>query len=117
MTASGIVIAGTHSAELAESAYQARANRNAGERPPIPSAGGREISIDDVNVVHGDTAVVQYGIGTFGSRGTSVGGTAMMMSVGKLQEKMKKIASTMMEVPPDQLTFSQRTIAMASDAK
>src|SRR6266851_5276464 len=70
------------------------------------------IDIDDVNVVHGDTAIVQYGIGTFGSRGMSVGGTALMMAVGKLQEKMKKIASTMMEVPPDQLSFTQRTVAM-----
>jgi carbon-monoxide dehydrogenase large subunit len=73
------------------------------------------IDIDDVNVVHGDTAIVQYGIGTFGSRGMSVGGTALMMAVGKLQEKMKKIASTMMEVPPDQLSFTQRTVAMTSD--
>ena len=32
------------------------------------------VGIDDVLVLHGDTAVVQYGIGTFGSRGTAVGG-------------------------------------------
>ncbi len=74
------------------------------------------IGIDDITVVHGDTAVVPYGIGTFGSRGTSVGGTALMMSVGKLQEKMRKIASTMMETPPDQLVFQQRTVALASDS-
>ncbi|MGA7873333.1 MAG: xanthine dehydrogenase family protein molybdopterin-binding subunit [Candidatus Binatus sp.] len=74
------------------------------------------IDIDDINVVHGDTAMVQYGIGTFGSRGTTVGGPALMITVAKLQDKMKKIASTMMEVPPDQLTFVNRTIAMASDA-
>ncbi len=74
------------------------------------------IDIDDVTVVHGDTALVPYGIGTFGSRGTTVGGPALMMSVGKLQAKMKRIASTMMEVPPEQLEFRNRTIAMASDA-
>ncbi len=73
------------------------------------------VDIDDVNVVHGDTAVVPYGIGTFGSRGTTVGGPALMMSVVKLQDKMKKIASTMMEAPPDQLTFVNRTVALASD--
>jgi carbon-monoxide dehydrogenase large subunit len=73
------------------------------------------IDIDDVNVVHGDTAVVQYGVGTFGSRGLALGGTAMMMSIGKIQDKLKKIASTMMETPPDQLTFANRTIALASD--
>jgi carbon-monoxide dehydrogenase large subunit len=73
------------------------------------------IDIDDVNVIHGDTAIVQYGVGTFGSRGTAVGGTALMMAVGKVQDKMKKIASTMMEAPPDQLTFTNRTVALASD--
>ncbi len=73
------------------------------------------IDIDDVNVVHGDTAIVPYGIGTFGSRGTTVGGPALMMSVVKLQDKMKKIASTMMEAPPEQLTFVNRTVALASD--
>src|SRR6202011_4908024 len=58
------------------------------------------VDIDDVNVVHGDTAVVPYGIGTFGSRGTTVGGPALMMSVVKLQDKMKKIESTRMEARP-----------------
>jgi hypothetical protein len=37
-----------------------------------------------------------------------------MMSVGRLQEKMKKIASTMMEPPPDQLTFNNRTRSLAA---
>lgn len=73
------------------------------------------LDLDDISVVHGDTAMVPYGVGTFGSRGTSVGGTAVMMSVGKLQEKMRKIASTMMEVPPDQLIFARRAIALAGD--
>ncbi|MGH7915901.1 MAG: xanthine dehydrogenase family protein molybdopterin-binding subunit, partial [Candidatus Binataceae bacterium] len=57
----------------------------------------------------------QYGVGTFGSRGLTLGGTALMMSVGKLQEKLKKIASAMMETPPDQLTFHNRTIALTTD--
>ena len=35
------------------------------------------VDIDDVIVLHGDTAIVQYGIGTFGSRGTAVGGAAL----------------------------------------
>ena len=74
------------------------------------------IDIDDVAVVHGDTAIVQYGVGTFGSRGLSVGGAALMMSVSKVQDKLKKIASTMMEAPPDQLTFANRTVALKSDA-
>src|SRR5262249_52293704 len=42
---------------------------------------------DDINVVHGDTATVPYGIGTFGSRATAVGGTAMFMSLEKIRNK------------------------------
>ena len=79
------------------------------------AADGLGIDIDDVIVVHGDTAIVQYGVGTFGSRGLTLGGTAMMMSVAKLQEKLKKIASTMMEAPPEQLTFHNSTVALTSD--
>ena len=37
------------------------------------------VDIDDVLVLHGDTAIVQYGIGTFGSRGTAVGGAALYL--------------------------------------
>jgi carbon-monoxide dehydrogenase large subunit len=73
------------------------------------------IDIDDVAVVHRDTGIVQYGVGTFGSRGLTLSGTAMMMSISKLQDKLKKIASTMMEAPPDQLTFHNRTVAFVTD--
>ena len=38
-------------------------------RKSLPTSWGRP---DDVTVVHGDTAMVQYGIGTFGSRATAV---------------------------------------------
>jgi len=33
------------------------------------------VDLNDVTVIHGDTGIVQYGIGTFGSRATAVGGT------------------------------------------
>ena len=73
------------------------------------------LDIDDIAVLHGDTAIVQYGSGTWGSRGTTVGGTALMMSLGKLQDKLKKLASIMFEAPPEQLVFVNRTIALESD--
>src|SRR3990172_1284785 len=41
---------------------------------------------NDVQVVHGDTAVVPYGIGTFGSRATAVGGTAAYQSLLRSEE-------------------------------
>jgi aerobic carbon-monoxide dehydrogenase large subunit len=73
------------------------------------------VEIDDVRVIHGDTGRVQYGIGTFGSRSIAVGGAALSMALEKVKDKMKKIASFMMEVPPDQLSFAQRRIAVGGD--
>src|SRR5207245_1303434 len=54
------------------------------------------VDIDDVLVVHGDTAVVQYGIGTFGSRGTAVGGTAMYYALQDLKAKIKKFGAMLL---------------------
>ena len=48
------------------------------------------VGLDDVIVLHGDTAIVQYGIGTFGSRGTAVGGTALYFALQELKTKLKK---------------------------
>lgn len=55
------------------------------------------VGVNDVTVIHGDTAIVQYGIGTFGSRGLAVGGTAVYMAIQKLKEKAGKIAAHILQ--------------------
>ncbi len=55
------------------------------------------VGIDDVLVLHGDTAIVQYGIGTFGSRGTAIGGTAMYFAIQELKEKIKKYGAMLLD--------------------
>lgn len=55
------------------------------------------VPIDDIIVVHGDTAVVQYGIGTFGSRGTAVGGPALYYALQELKVKLKKFGEMLLE--------------------
>src|SRR5438128_2713315 len=55
------------------------------------------VDLNDVTVIHDDTAIVQYGIGTFGSRATAVGGTAVFIAIQKLKEKAAKIAAHMMQ--------------------
>ncbi len=55
------------------------------------------VPMDDVLVVHGDTAVVQYGIGTFGSRGTAVGGSALYYALQELKAKLKKFGAMLLE--------------------
>jgi carbon-monoxide dehydrogenase large subunit len=55
------------------------------------------VDIDDIMVVHGDTAVVQYGIGTFGSRGTAIGGTALYFACQDLKAKIKKFGAMLLD--------------------
>jgi aerobic carbon-monoxide dehydrogenase large subunit len=73
------------------------------------------VSMEDVTVLHGDTAVVHTGVGTFGSRGLALGGTALKMSLDKVKEKMRKIASHMMEAPPESLEFGGGQIFLKTD--
>ena len=62
------------------------------------------VNLNDVTVIHGDTSIVQYGIGTFGSRATAVGGTAVYVAIQKLKEKAAKIAAHMMQCEASQVT-------------
>jgi len=55
------------------------------------------ISIDDVEIVHGDTDKVQFGMGTYGSRSGAVGMTAVHKALDKVISKARKIASHLME--------------------
>jgi carbon-monoxide dehydrogenase large subunit len=55
------------------------------------------VPLDNVMVVHGDTATVQFGIGTFGSRGTAVGGAALYYALQDLKAKLRKFGGMMLE--------------------
>jgi carbon-monoxide dehydrogenase large subunit len=55
------------------------------------------VDIDNIVVQHGDTAIVQYGIGTFGSRATAVGGTAVYFALQDLKAKIKRFGALMLE--------------------
>jgi len=61
------------------------------------------LGIDDVVVQHGDTAIVQYGIGTFGSRATAVGGTALYFALQELKRKLKTFGAFLLK--SDDVTF------------
>ena len=64
------------------------------------------ISMDDIEVVHGDTGRVPFGMGTYGSRSGAVGGTAIHMSIEKITEKGKRIAAHLLEAAPDDIEFA-----------
>ena len=72
---------------------------------------------NDVNVVHGDTLAVPYGIGTFGSRATAVGGTAVYKSLLKLRDKLAAIAGFKLGEDPANLVFGDMKISAKSSPK
>jgi len=64
------------------------------------------IPIEQVEIVHGDTGSIPFGMGTYGSRSGSVGGTAIQMSLDKVIEKGKRIAAHLLEASPKDIDFS-----------
>ncbi len=65
------------------------------------------VSMDDVIVVHGDTARTPAGKGTMGSRGLVVGGSALFKTLGQIKEKATKIAAHLLEASPEDIEFRE----------
>ncbi len=63
------------------------------------------IPVENVDVVHGDTGRVPFGMGTYGSRSISVGGAAIMKALDKIEAKAKKIAAHLMEASDADIEF------------
>jgi aerobic carbon-monoxide dehydrogenase large subunit len=78
-----------------------------GQETSFAQIAADELGVDlhDVTVIHGDTGIVQYGIGTFGSRATAVGGTAVLIAIQKLKEKAAKIAAHILQCEASGLCF------------
>lgn len=72
---------------------------------------------DDVVVIHGDTAAVPYGIGTFGSRATAVGGTAMYNALRKVKEKVQKIAGHVLQADPEKIVLQDGKVLVKGQPK
>ena len=62
--------------------------------------------MDDVEIIHGDTESVAFGMGTYGSRSLAVGGAAIVKSIEKIIEKGKKIAAHKLEASADDIEFA-----------
>jgi carbon-monoxide dehydrogenase large subunit len=61
------------------------------------------IPITDVEIVHGDTGRIPFGMGTYGSRSGAVGGTAIHMSLEKIKAKGRKLAAHLLEAAPEDI--------------
>ena len=63
------------------------------------------IDFDSVNVVHGDTDKIPFGMGTYGSRSIAVGGSAIVKAIDKIVAKGKKIAAHLLETSESDIEF------------
>lgn len=71
------------------------------------------IGLDQVEVVHGDTGRVPFGMGTYGSRSLAVGGSAIMKALDKIEAKAKKIAAHLLETSADDIEFRNGVFTVA----
>lgn len=63
------------------------------------------IAYEQVEIVHGDTARVPFGMGTYGSRSLAVGGTAIVNALDKIITKGRKIAAHLLEAAEADIAF------------
>ncbi len=71
------------------------------------------VDVDDVEVLHGDTAVSPYGRDTYGSRSLAVGGVALSLACEKVVDKAKKIAAHMLEAAEGDMEFENGRFSVA----
>ncbi|MGI9421310.1 MAG: xanthine dehydrogenase family protein molybdopterin-binding subunit [Geminicoccaceae bacterium] len=69
--------------------------------------------LDRVKVTTGDTAVVPYGGGTWASRGTGIGGEAVLQASLTLKQQVLDVAATILQSEPDKLDIERGVIVDA----
>jgi aerobic carbon-monoxide dehydrogenase large subunit len=72
-----------------------------------------DIPIDHIDIVHGDTAKVPFGLGTVASRSLAVGGVAIAKALDKVIKKGKKIAAHLLEAADSDIEFKQGSFRVA----
>ncbi len=75
------------------------------------------IPVENIEIVHGDTGRVPFGMGTYGSRSLSVGGTAIVKAVDKIIAKGKKIAAHLLEAADTDIEFENGEFRVAGTDK
>lgn len=75
------------------------------------------VPLDQIEVEHGDTSTLPFGMGTYGSRSGPVGGAAVAKAADKVIEKAKKIAAHMMEASVDDIEYERGAFRVAGTDK
>ncbi|MFT3803003.1 MAG: xanthine dehydrogenase family protein molybdopterin-binding subunit [Burkholderiaceae bacterium] len=68
-------------------------------------AGRLGIPVESVEIIHGDTGRIPFGMGTYGSRSLAVGGSAIVKAVDKIIAKGRKIAAHLLEASDADIEF------------
>ena len=71
------------------------------------------VDFEAVDVVHGDTNAIPFGMGTYGSRSLAVGGTAIYNAVQKVIAKGRKIAAHLLEASEEDIEFADGNFTVA----
>ena len=75
------------------------------------------VAIENVDVVHGDTAKIPFGMGTYGSRSLAVGGSAISKAMDKIIAKGRKIAAHTLEAAVEDIEFKDGNFTVAGTDK
>jgi aerobic carbon-monoxide dehydrogenase large subunit len=71
------------------------------------------VPLDGIEIVHGDTDKIPYGMGTYGSRSLAVGGTAIVKAMDKVVAKGRKIAAHLLEAAEADVEFKDGKFTVA----
>ena len=72
------------------------------------------VPIDQVEVIHGDTGRLDFGLGTYGSRSIAVGGSALIRASDKIIAKGKQIAGHLLDAQPEDVDFNEGVFSVAT---
>lgn len=75
------------------------------------------VAVEKIRVKFGDTELIPYGVGTFGSRSAVVGGSAILLSTRNVKEKMIAIAAQSLNCPVDQISLQDGKFVNKSNAE
>ncbi|HUA76332.1 MAG TPA: xanthine dehydrogenase family protein molybdopterin-binding subunit [Acetobacteraceae bacterium] len=75
------------------------------------------VPFEQIEIVHGDTEKIPFGMGTYGSRSLAVGGSAMVKAMDKIIAKGKRIAAHLLEASVDDIEFKNGAFSVAGTDK
>lgn len=79
-----------------------------GTRSSFAQIAATELGVrrEDVEVLHGDTGLLAWGLGTFASRGLSVAGSAVFQGARQARTKFALVAGHLLDCTPDEIVLN-----------